>query len=62
MINPDTDPTLISDDIVNTVGDCLAQLLVLEVMASHFFRLPLWVPFLPSVLEVPDQLLLLGID
>jgi hypothetical protein len=62
VINPHAEPTLIGPDIVNTVRDGLAQLLVLEIVATHLFRLPLWLPFPPAVLEVPQQPFLLGIN
>lgn len=54
MINAHADPTLITADVMDTVWNGLSEFFVLEVVATQLFRLPLWLPFSSSVLEVPD--------
>ena len=61
VIDPDVDVPLIELEVIHAVGDCLAELLVLEVMDADPLRLPFEAPFAPWVLEIADQLLLLGI-
>src|SRR5439155_6411648 len=49
-------------DVIDAVGDRLAELLVLEVVHTDQLGLALGPPLPPGVLEIPDQLLLFGVD
>ena len=60
--NADSNPSFISADVVHPVGNCLPELLVGEVMHLHLNRLTLPLPLTACVLEVADELLLLGVD
>ena len=62
MGDPDTDPAAVVGDIVDAVGDRLAQFLVLEVMDVDPPWMSLRAPLRARVLIIADQLLLLGID
>ena len=61
MVNTDTDPALVLGDIVDTVRDRLAELLVHEVIYTNLLGLALRSPFPTAVFEVADQLLFLGV-
>ena len=61
MIDADADVALIQAHVVDAVGDRFTELLVLEVVDTHELGLALRSPFPPLVLEVADELLLLGI-
>jgi len=61
VVDPDVHPPLIGTDVIHPIRDRLAQLLVLEVVHPHQLRLTLGSPFSPEVLEIADQLLLLGV-
>src|SRR5215472_487619 len=62
VVNPDTHPALVRREVIDAVGDSLAQLLVHEVVDKNLDRLPLALPFAPSVPEFPDEFLLLCVD
>ena len=62
MIDAHGHPPPLGGDVVDPVRNRLAQLLVLEVMHPYQLRLALGSPLAPRVLEIPDQLLLLGVD
>jgi hypothetical protein len=61
MVDPDAHPALVRPQVIDAVGGCLPQLGVGKVMNPHRLRLSLWLPFPPSVVEVPHQLFLLGV-
>ena len=61
VVNPHADPTAVLPDIIDSVGNDLAQLLVFKVVHQGFFGLALRLPLPASVFEIPDQLFLLGI-
>ena len=62
VVDADVDIPLVELEVVDAVGDRLAELLVLEVVDAHELWLALQMPLAPAVLEVADQLLLLAID
>ena len=62
VVDPDADPALVVGEVVDAVGDRLAQFLVFEVVGADLDRVALGAPLAPAVLEVADQLLLLGVD
>src|SRR5262249_41631290 len=51
VVDADTHPTLVVRDIVDPVGNGLAQLLVLKIVNADFLRLSLGMPFPACVLE-----------
>src|SRR5512135_1121861 len=61
MIDADVDPAHVPPEVVDAVGDRLANAGVREVVDLHLLRVPLGLPLPTSVLEVADQLLLLGV-
>ena len=61
MVGADADPPGVGGQVVDAVRDGLAQLLVHEVVHVDPLRLAARMPFPPTVLEVADQLLLLGV-
>ncbi len=61
MINADAYPPLIVSQVVDAVRDRLAEVRVLKVVNPHFFGFAFGSPFLPAVLEISDQFLLLGV-
>src|SRR5262245_29433327 len=61
MINPDTHPALVRDQVINPVGNHLAQLLIAEVVHVDAFGPPTQLPFTATVAEWPDEFLFLGI-
>src|SRR5688572_31390120 len=62
MGHPDADPAGVVGDVIDAVGDRLAEVLVLEVMEVDPSWLALRAPLRARNLVVADQLLLLGID
>jgi len=62
VIDPNADPPLIGGDIVDAVGRDLAEVRINEIIDANFLRLPFWLPFLATVLEIADPFLLLGVD
>ena len=60
--NSDADPTFVGGHIVHAVGCDLAEVLVLEVVHFHAFRITFGVIIGATVLVVADDLFLLGID
>ena len=62
VVNTHTDPASILAHIVDAVGSDPSQFGDDEVMNPHLLRIPLGPKLSASVLEVPYQLLLLGID
>ena len=62
VVDPHAHPAFIGGDVVDTVRNCLAQLGIREVMDRDFFRLPLGLPLLASILEVSHEFLLLGVN
>src|SRR6266852_4822940 len=62
VIDADADPALVGGDIVDAIGNRLAVERDHEVVHAHGFGLTLGTQFTAGVLEVADQLLLLGID
>ncbi len=62
VVGADGDPAGVGRDVVDAVRDRLAQLLVGEVAHVDLLGLPGRLVLPTAVLELPDQLLLLGID
>src|SRR5207237_6626686 len=62
VINADAHPPLIFRDVVDTVWNGLAEILIHEVMNTNFLRAALWLPFTSVVFKVADQFFLFGID
>ena len=62
MVDADTDPSLVLRDIIDTVGDGLAERLVDEIVYAELLGLPLGSPLLSRSFEVADKLLLFSID
>jgi hypothetical protein len=62
VIGPDRHPTRACAQVVDPVGDRLAQLLVGEVVHQHALGLARRLPLPPTIGIPADQLLLLGID
>ena len=62
MIDADADPAFIGGNVVDAVGNSFAVGLDHEVVDTHLLGLALGAQFTPGVLEVVNQLLLLGID
>jgi len=58
VIDPHIHPALVVRDIVDSVWNRLAQLLIEEIVDADFFRLALRVPFLAWIPEVAHQFLL----
>ena len=61
MVDPDRHPPLVGGDVVDAVGDGLPEFFVLEVVHPHELGLALWSPLPACVLEIADQLFLLGV-
>jgi hypothetical protein len=61
VVDADVDVALVELEVVNAVGDRLPELLVLEVVDADELGLALQAPFATCILEIADQLLLLGI-
>src|SRR5262249_12643924 len=62
MVNPDTDPASVVCQVRDPVGNGVSQLLVLEVIHSHFDRLPARPPLAPALLEIAYQFALFRVD
>ena len=62
VIDPNAHPTAIRADVIDPVRDGLAQLRDQEIVGPHRFGLALGAPCPARVLEIPNQLLLLGVD
>jgi hypothetical protein len=61
VVDPDRDPADVGGQVVDAVRDGLAQLGVFEVVHVDLLGGPLGRPFLAAVLELADQLFLLGV-
>ena len=61
MINPHTYPAVVGGDVIDPIRNTLAQMLVNKILAAHLDRLPLGMPFVPRIFEIPDQFLFLGV-
>ena len=61
VVDTNVDPTLVADNVVNAIGDCLAQRLVLKVMNANVFRSAFGMPLAATILKIPDQFLLFRI-
>jgi len=59
---PRLTPAGIFADVVDPIGHGAAEARNQEIVHPHRFRLALRAPFAPAVLEIADQLLLLGVD
>src|SRR5687768_17363102 len=59
MINPHTHPAVVGRQVVHTIGNALAQVLVDKILAADLHRLPLAMPFPSRSLEIPAQLFFL---
>src|SRR6516162_388181 len=62
MRDPYAHPTLVVCQIVDTVRNRLAQLLVGKIVNSDFHRSAATAVFAPTILEIPHQLLLFRVD
>src|SRR5208283_580150 len=62
VVDPDVDPARVSGQIINSIRHGATELLDQEIVHAHFFRIALFAPLAAGVLEIADQLLLLGID
>src|SRR5215468_827067 len=62
VIDADADEPVVGTDVVDAVRDHLADRVLWEVMDIDELRLVLGLPLAAAVLEVADQLLLLGVD
>jgi len=62
VVHAHADPALVPAQVVDPLGDRLAQDLVLEVLGPDLLRMAPPMPLPPGIAEIPDQLLLLGID
>ena len=62
VVDTDRDPAGVGRDVVDAIGDGLAQVLVGEVVDVDAFGLTHGLVLASAVLELPDQFLLLGVD
>jgi hypothetical protein len=62
MVGTHRHPPGIRRDVVDAIRDGLPELLVREVVNVHPFTLPGGLVLPPTVLKLPDQLLLVRID
>src|SRR5450759_2249064 len=62
VIRTDTDPASIVGQVIDTIGVGSSQLFIHKVIHVDLLWISLWTPFLPTVLELPDQFFLLGIN
>src|ERR687883_2018298 len=60
MVNPDADPAGVGGEVRDTIGHRPAEFLDQEVMHAHGLGIPARAPLPAGILEVSDQLLLLG--
>jgi hypothetical protein len=62
VIHPDADPAMVSRQVIDPVWHRSPQLLDQKVVHPHLLWLSFRLPLAPTILEVADQLLLLGVD
>src|ERR1700692_4090341 len=62
MVHPDADPTGVGGDIVDAIRHRPTQSFDQEIMHANRFGIALRTPFPPSVLEIPNEFLLLRVD
>ena len=62
MVGPDADPALVPPQVIDPLGDPLAQLLVWEVLRADLLRRVAAMPLPPRMAKIPDQFLLFRID
>ena len=62
MIDPDADPTLIGNDIVDAIGGHLAEFRVDKIIDTNLLGGALGLPFPSAIFEVANWLLFLGVD
>src|SRR5690606_19835441 len=62
VIDAHIDPSLVARDVVDTVRDHFAELSIDEVVGAYGLRVALRLPLSAVVVEIADQLLLLGVD
>src|SRR4051812_39463949 len=62
VVDADVDPAQVPPEVVDAVGDRLADARVREVVDPYLLRVPLGLPLPSAILEVADQFLLLGVD
>jgi hypothetical protein len=62
MVHAHADPPEVGADVVDAVGDGLAEFLIDEVIHADLRRMPRGVPLTASILEIAEKVLLLGID
>src|SRR6266704_3974300 len=61
MIHPYTHPSVVGRDVVHTIGNALAEVLVDKILSAYLQRLSLGMPFPPRILEIPDPFLFLRV-
>src|SRR3954464_13975450 len=62
MVDAEADIAVVGADVIDTIGDHLAEVLVLEVVRIDLDRLAFGSVIATGVLEFADQLLLLRVD
>ena len=62
MVDAEIDPAVVGGKIIHPIGDGAAQFRDQEVVDPNLFGIAPRAPLTARVLEVADQLLLLGID
>src|SRR5580658_4509853 len=62
MIDSDADPSGVGCQIVYPVRRSASQFRYHKIMHENLFRIPLRSPLPPSILEIPQQFLLLGVN
>jgi len=62
MVGANGDEGIVGTDVIDPVGDGLADGVAREVVDIDEFRSAVGLPLTPCILEVADQLLLLGVD
>ena len=62
MVDADADPAFVVGEVVDPIGDRLADLAVEKIMDADRDGLPVGPPFATGILKVADQFLLLRID
>ena len=53
MVDAYAHPPLVTGQVVDPLGDGLAQPLVREVLGPHLFRFSFWLPLHAVILEIP---------
>jgi hypothetical protein len=61
VVCPNTDPAGVAPQVIDLVGDCLAQPRIGEVVDADLLGLAHRLPLPTAVGEAPDQLLFLGV-